>query len=258
MSVQHRRRPTDEEAAEIAQLFKTYRVTRDRGLRNELVERHQWLASMAAKRFHHRGEPVEDLAQVALLGVLKAVERFDCERGTSFGSFAMPTVLGELRRHFRDKTWAVHVTRRAKELYLEAGTTRQALTHTLGRPPELDELAGALGVAVETMVSVLDAGNAYRTSPMDTKSSEDGSSLQSVALRAEDDRLAGVIDRLTLQRHLKALPERQRRLLQLRFFDEKTQAEIAAEVGLSQVHVSRLLRDAIRELRCAYGAAPVS
>jgi RNA polymerase sigma-B factor len=166
----------------------------------------------------------------------------------------MPTVLGELRRHFRDATWAVHVTRRAKELYLEAGTTTELLTQTLGRPPGIAELADALGVSEDTMVHVLGAGNAYRTSPMDATSNEDGSSLELVASRADDDRLAAVGDRVTLQRHLRALPERQRRLLMLRFFREKTQVEIAAELGISQVHVSRLLRDTLRDLRRAYDA----
>jgi RNA polymerase sigma-B factor len=239
-------------------LFRAFRATRERTVRNELVERHRWLGMMAAKRFLHRGEPFDDLEQVALLGVLKAVERFEPERGISFSSFAMPTVLGELRRHFRDTTWAVHVTRKTKELHLEIGSVTESLTHELQRPPRIHELAEALGVSVDAALQAIDAGNAYRTSPVAVQAGDDGSVVESAALRSDDDELDFAGDRMTLQACIRLLPARQQRILVLRFFHELTQAEIAAELGLSQVHVSRLLRAALAELRRAYEGAAAS
>jgi RNA polymerase sigma-B factor len=164
----------------------------------------------------------------------------------------MPTVLGELRRYFRDSTWAVHVTRRTKELYLEAGATAESLTQRLGRPPAMTELAAVLGVPVDTVLHALNAGNGYRTAPIVQDSNEDGSSWDSVALAGEDDHLLGATDRVALRQHLRALPERERRILTLRFFEDRTQAEIAEELRLSQVHISRLLRSTLQELRRAY------
>jgi RNA polymerase sigma-B factor len=230
--------------------FRQFRRTRDRSLRNALVEEHAWLARVAARRFANRGEPSEDLLQVALLGVLKAVERFDPEYGSSFATFALPTVTGELRRHFRDTTWAVRVNRRAKELHLELNATAERLTHVLGRPPRTAELAAALGVSEDDVLDAIEAGNAYRTSPLSGWPSDEGVSEDATSIIAQDDRrLAGAADRVALHEVLALLPPREQRILYLRYYADLTQSEIAERVGVSQVHVSRLLRSCLSDLR---------
>jgi RNA polymerase sigma-B factor len=229
--------------------FRTYRRTRSRALRNELVEEHRWIAKVAVRRFAHRGEPVDDLSQVALLGVLKAVERYDPDFGSAFAAFAMPTVVGELRRHFRDTTWALRVSRRAKELHLALTAAVEPLTHELGRPPRLDELAARLGTSIEDLVQAMEAGNAYRTSPLLQRTGEDGIPEDLRALAADDARLEGADSRVTVREMIEALPERERRIVYLRYFADLTQSEIAEQVGVSQVHVSRLLRATLATFR---------
>jgi RNA polymerase sigma-B factor len=213
------------------------------------VDEHRWIAQVAVRRFAHRGEPVDDLTQVALLGVLKAVERFDPDFGSSFNAFALPTVMGELRRHFRDATWALRVSRRAKELHLALSAAVEPLTHELGRPPRLDELARRLGASVEEIVEAVEAGNAYRTTPLLHRAGDDGLPDDLRILAAEDDSLAGAAARLTVHDVLDELPERERTILYLRFFGDLTQSEIAEKIGVSQVHVSRLLRSTLATLR---------
>ena len=235
--------------AEVLEMFRAYVAGRDRRLRNRLVEEHRWLARLAARRFANRGEPADDLHQVALLGLLKAVERFDPEFGSSFAAFARPTITGELRRHFRDATWSLRVSRRAKELHLAVAAAVEPLTHDLGRPPRLDELARHVGGTVEDVVEAIEAGNAYRTAPLARRSSEDGVSEDSPILACDDDGLAGADDRVALRELLGRLPERERQIVYLRFFDDLTQSEIADQVGVSQVHVSRLLRSTLDDLR---------
>lgn len=245
--------PTTTGGASDAALFKRYAATRDRRLRNELIERHRWVAAIAARRFRHRGENQDDLEQVALLGVLKAVERFDPDRGAAFSSFAMPTVLGELRRHFRDTTWAVHVTRGAKELYLELNRAGEALSHELQRPPRVEELAELVDVSVEAALEALDAGQGYRTAPLDQPAGGgEPSGNEHPWLLAEDARMLDAPERVTLQRNIARLSPRSQKIVLLRFFGDLTQSEIAEQLDLSQVHVSRLLRAALRELREAY------
>jgi RNA polymerase sigma-B factor len=234
---------------EIGARFRAYRASRDRALRNQLVEEHRWIAQVAVRRFANRGEPVDDLMQVALLGVLKAVERFDPEYGSSFAAFALPTVVGELRRHFRDATWALRVSRRAKELHLALSAAVEPLTHELGRPPRLDELAQRLGTSVEDLVEAVEAGNAYRTTPLVHRAGDDGTPDDLRVLAAEDETLTAAESRLTIHDVLDALPERERKIVYLRFFGDLTQAEIAEQVGVSQVHVSRLLRATLATLR---------
>ncbi|MGE0732196.1 MAG: SigB/SigF/SigG family RNA polymerase sigma factor [Acidimicrobiia bacterium] len=246
--------PTTTGGASDAALFKRYAANRDRRLRNELIERHRWVAAIAARRFRHRGENQDDLEQVALLGVLKAVERFDPDRGAAFSSFAMPTVLGELRRHFRDTTWAVHVTRGAKELYLELNRASEALSHELQRPPRVEELAELVDVSVEAALEALDAGQGYRTAPLDQPAGAgaEPSGTEHPSLLSEDARMLDAPERVTLQRNIARLPPRSQKIVLLRFFGDLTQSEIAEQLDLSQVHVSRLLRAALRELREAY------
>jgi len=158
---------------EVVRAFEHYRATGDRTVRNQLITDHHWVAVHCARRFAHRGEPLDDLIQVAQVGVLKAVERFDPEFGVSFTTFAIPTALGELRRHFRDKTWAVRVPRRVKDLHVELGSAVVTLTGQLRRAPKVDEIAAHLGVDVDAVLEAMEAGSAYRTSPLSLPGGDD-------------------------------------------------------------------------------------
>ncbi len=232
--------------ATIDALFRQYRDTGDRRLRNRLVEEHRWVATTAARRFANRGEPFDDLFQVAQLGVLKAVERFDPDYGSAFATFAIPTVVGELRRHFRDATWAMRVSRRTKELHQSLAATTEALSHELGRSPRPDEIARRLDVQVDDVLEAMSAGAAYRPASLvarDGTEEPDSWALAEIPIGDELD------TRLAIRQHLVALPPRERRIVYLRFFEDLTQGEIAELVGVSQVHVSRLLRATMDQLR---------
>ncbi len=230
--------------------FRSFASSGDEKERNALVEEFSWVARHCARRFADRGEPFDDLVQVGMLGVLKAVQRFDPEHGTSFVSFALPTVLGELRRHFRDATWAVRVPRRLKDLHVEVGATIDFLGTENGRPPTPDQVADHLGITVEEVLEALDAGAAYRSAPLNmTGERGDDEAPSGVLLGVDDPRLAGSEDRVMLREALSALPPRERRILELRFAEGLSQSEIAELVGVSQVHVSRLLRKSIRMLQ---------
>lgn len=233
--------------------FRAYRTTGDRDLRNALVEEHRHLADMAARRFASRGEPLADLLQVAMLGLVKAVDRYDPSLGASFSSFAMPTLLGELRRHFRDATWPVHVTRRAQELHLALSAALEQLHHDLGRSPTPAELASAMGTSVDDVLVGLEAGNAYRTGSIDPGPNEDAE--ERAVLAVDDGELANADARLQLEPALGQLPDRAQRILRLRFFEQRTQAEIGGIVGLSQVQVSRILRSSLERLHEALASA---
>ncbi|HTN80185.1 MAG TPA: SigB/SigF/SigG family RNA polymerase sigma factor [Acidimicrobiales bacterium] len=235
--------------------FARYRATGDVTLRDELIEDHLWIANHVARRFMDRGEPLDDLVQVARLGLVKSLERFDPEHGSSFPAYAMPSVLGEVRRHFRDATWSLKVTRRAKELSLEVTKATNELSHELGRSPRIDEIASRLEVSEELVLDALDASAAYRALPLtgpggggdgeDEPASPDNGAL----LGYEDERLASTPDRIALRDALAELPERERRIVELRFYEGLTQSEIAVKVGTSQVHVSRLLRSSLAKLQ---------
>ncbi|MFN0091031.1 MAG: SigB/SigF/SigG family RNA polymerase sigma factor [Acidimicrobiales bacterium] len=246
------------EQQQLMEKFRHYRATGDRAVRNELVESCRWIAAVASRRFTNRGEPFDDLLQVAQLGVLKAVERFDPEYGSSFATFALPTVMGELRRHFRDATWAVRVNRRAKELHLALSGAVESLTHDLGRPPRLEEIAARLDVSEDHVLEAIEAGWAYRTSSLSQRAGEDGPGDDARALAFEDLSLAGAETRVALRELLNELAPRERRIVFLRFFEDLTQNEIAQQVGVSQVHVSRLLRASLEELRRRLGEAGVA
>lgn len=227
-------------------MFREFAATGDRRLRNRLVEEYRWVAHHCSRRFSDRGEPYDDLVQVAQLGLVKAVERFDPDHGSSFPSFAIPTVLGELRRHFRDATWAVHVPRAAKDLSVALPKEMEALRHQLGRAPTVDELATRMAVNPAAILEALDAANAYRPTSLSTPAFEDGSPLQWGGDDIELDRAEA---RLAAARLIATLPEREQKIIRLRFFEEMSQSEIAAEIGISQMHVSRLLRAALGALR---------
>jgi RNA polymerase sigma-B factor len=234
---------------EVVARFRRLRERGDRTLRNELIEEHRWIAANAARRFADKGEPIDDLVQVAMLGVLKAVERFDPEVGVPFVSFAMPTVVGELRRHFRDSTWAMRVPRRVKDLRTVLTKVTEDLAARLGRPPTPDELARHMHVEVEDVLEALEAGAAYRPGPLAPPTETEDASAQGRALRIEDPLLEGAVDRVLVDQLLEGLPERERRIVELRFFAGLSQSQIADEIGLSQVHVSRLLRSSLTALQ---------
>ena len=230
--------------------FREFARTGDTNLRNALVEEFSWVARHCARRFADRGEPFDDLIQVGMLGVLKAVGRFDPEHGSSFVSFALPTVLGELRRHFRDATWAVRVPRRLKDLHVEVGATIDFLGTENGRPPTPDQVAAHLGIPVEHVLEALDAGAAYRSMPLNLSGERgDDDAPSGVLLGIEDADLERADDRVLLRGAIAGLPPRERRILELRFAEGLSQSEIADMVGVSQVHVSRLLRKSIRMLQ---------
>jgi len=228
--------------------FRRYRATGDRQLRNKLIEDHRWLALHCAKRFANKGEPLDDLIQVALLGVLKAVERFDPDFGATFATFAVPTITGELRRHFRDTTWAVHVPRRAKDLQHTVKVAVNELGQMLGRSPTVDEIAGHAGVPVEEVLDALEAARCYRKTPL-AATSDDGEVDDLTTLGGPDSSLDAVDATATVQRLLAELPARERRIVELRYMGGLTQSQIADLVGVSQVQVSRLLRASLAKLR---------
>lgn len=218
-------------------------------LREELVNGHMPIAEHIAHRFRHRGEPMEDLEQVARLGLIHAVDRFDPERGTEFLSFAVPTITGEVRKHFRDTGWAMRVPRRMKELHLTISNASMELAQRDGRAPTARELATHLGLELREVREALRAGNAYHTTPLEPfRQNSDDTGVADV-VGYEDTALEKVVDRVSLAPALRELDERDRRILVLRFFGNLTQTEIANQVGVSQMQVSRLLSRSLKRLR---------
>jgi len=237
------------EREELRRKFHTYAVTRDRSLRDDLVTAHMGLAEYLARRFTNRGEPLDDLVQVAALGLLKAVDRFDPDRGLEFSTYATPTIVGELKRHFRDKGWAVRVPRRVQELHLRLGSVVSILSQELGRSPTIGEIAHAAAVSEEEVLEAIEAGHAYRFTSLDAPSGNDDEMSLSTELGAEDQGLIDSEHRVTLSPLIAQFPPRERTILHLRFFEGLTQSEIAARLGISQMHVSRLLARALAQLR---------
>lgn len=232
----------DEERARFAML----RDRDDPALRDELIEEHLWLARHCARRFANCGEPADDLEQVASLALVKAVDRFDPSFGVRFATFAVPTITGELRRHFRDRTWAVRVSRRLKDLHLELKAANEQLGHDLGRAPTLDELADALDCTVEDVLEGLEAGAAYRATSLDAPAP--GEDEPTLIPGEPDDALEAAGERVLLRDAVSQLPERERRVVYLRYYLGLRQSEIAEEIGVSQVHVSRILRATLARL----------
>jgi RNA polymerase sigma-B factor len=221
--------------------FHEYRRTQSRELRNQLIEEHRGFGEYLARRFSDRGEPLDDLRQVALVGLLKAVERFEPERGLSFTTFAGPTIVGELKRHFRDRTWSVRVPRRLQELSLRIERSRGELGQQLGHPPTLDEIADEVGVTVEQVLEGMEAASLYRIGSLDVPAADRDDRSVGDRVGGLDSELSDVEDRAVVRDLLASLPVRERHIVYLRFFEGLTQAEIAERVGVSQMHVSRLL-----------------
>jgi RNA polymerase sigma-B factor len=224
--------------------------------RAELVALHQPLVDHCARRFRNRGEPFEDLVQVGAIGLLKAIDRFDADRGVEFSTYATPTILGEIKRHFRDRGWAIRVPRRLQELRLRITAASAELTQSLGRSPTAPELAERMGCSVEEIVEGLESGNAYATLSLDAgDEAEDGAGSMLDAIGSDDANLAHVDLRESIRPLLEQLGHREKRILLLRFFGNMTQSQIAAEIGVSQMHVSRLLTRTLAQLREGLGEA---
>ena len=223
-----------------------------RRARDELVTLHLPLVHFLARRFRDRGEPLDDLVQVGTIGLIKAVDRFDPERGVEFSTYATPTIVGEIKRHFRDKGWAIRVPRRLQELRISLGQATAELSQKSGRAPTVAELAAHLGISEDDVIEGLEGAPAYSTTSLDAHAGgDDGDDAPSLAdrLGTDDLDLEAVEYRESLKPLLAALPSRERRILALRFFHGMTQSEIAAEVGISQMHVSRLLAKSLATLR---------
>lgn len=229
-----------------AELWRRYAQTHRRSDRNQLIERHMGLAHHIARRFSRHGVD-DDIAQVAFLALVKAVERFDVARGVQFSSFAGRTIEGEIKRHFRDASWSVRVPRGLKDDYLRIEKARETLGHQLGRSPSPAELARYLDLETDTVLEAIAAGSAHTATSIDAPSNEpDGDPRE---LGNVDPAFARVADAQLVERLMDALPPREREIVRLRFYEELSQAEIAERVGISQMHVSRLLRRSIEQMR---------
>ena len=219
--------------------------------RDELVTMHLPLAAFLARRFRDRGESLEDLTQVATIGLIKAVDRFDPQRGVEFSTFATPTIVGEIKRHFRDKGWAIRVPRRLQELRISIGRATAELGQATGRSPTVAELAAHLGVSDEEILEGLESAQAYATLSLDASSADgtdEGATLVDT-LGADDPGLGEVETRATLHPLVATLPPREQRIIHMRFYENMTQAQIAEQIGVSQMHVSRLLAKSLAQLR---------
>lgn len=220
--------------------------------REALLSLHMPLVEHCARRFRNRGEPYEDLVQVGTIGLIKSVDRFDTDRGVEFSTYATPTIIGEIKRYFRDKGWAIRVPRRLQELRMQISATTAELTQSLGRSPTARELSEAIGCSVEEIVEGMESSNAYSTLSLDaTDDDSDRGGGQSIldAMGVDDEALEHVEIRESVKPLLENLPPREKKILLLRFFKNMTQSQIAEEIGVSQMHVSRLLGRTLEQLR---------
>ncbi|WP_067842178.1 RNA polymerase sigma factor SigF [Nocardia lijiangensis] len=219
-------------------------------VRAELISRCIPLADHIARKFSGRGEPFDDLTQVARVGLVHAVDRFDVSRGSNFLSFAVPTIMGEVRRYFRDNTWAMRVPRRVKETHLRIGAAIDTLSQTLGRSPTAKEIAAELEVDPDEVTQAVIAGNAYQPSSIDAAAlGRDTEASLLDTLGEEESQFDRVEEYVAIRPLLAGLPERERRILTMRFFESMTQTQIAKQMGISQMHVSRILAKTLARLR---------
>ena len=232
-------------------LLRAYREHGDVAARDRLIELYLPLVQSLARRYAGRGEPLDDLVQVGSIGLLKAIDRFDLAREVEFSTYAAPTILGEIKHHFRDRVWLVTVPRRLKDLSFTLSRLVQELTGELGRSPTISELAWAAGVAEEDVLEAMEVAHGYAPSPLpgrdDHGDGAEGDPIDQVP--DPNETYSAADDRAVIAAGFQALELRERRILQLRFFDGLTQSQIAAEVGISQMHVSRLIRKALEQLQ---------
>lgn len=233
------------------ELFRRYRLDDDEAARDELITMYLNLVKYLASRFRNRGEPLDDLIQVGTIGLIKAIDRFDTDRQVEFTTYATPTIVGELKRYFRDKGWAIKVPRRLQELSFRVNQAVDALTQRLQRSPSIQEIAEYLEVTPEEVLEAMETSEAYNFVSLETDRSGDGSeSFSILEYVGKDDALMAIIDdRTTLQEAFKALTSQEQKVLYLRFFEGLTQTEIAQQLDISQMQVSRLLRRTLRVLR---------
>jgi RNA polymerase sigma-B factor len=238
--------------------FRRLRETGDPALRDTLIERALPLAHQVARRYVRGGEPFDDLVQVARLGLVKAVDRFDVTRDVAFSTYAVPTMVGEIKRHFRDTGWAIHLPRSLQERVLKVENAGKALSGRMGRTPTVAELGRHLELTDEEVLEALEASHAYETRSLDAPAPAEDDDGRSAAetIGGEDDRFDLVDDIGAVATALKTLPVRERRILHMRFMEDMTQSEIAEKIGVSQMQVSRLLRRSLHQLREQAEATP--
>ena len=233
-----------------AELLRRYHEHGDIGARQELIERHVEFVRRLAQRYARRGEQLDDLTQVGCVGLIKAIDRYDGGFGASLTTYAAPNILGEIKRHFRDRGWSVRVPREIQELNVKLGKTVDALTTKLGRSPSVEELAAETGATVEQVLEALESSSAYSALSLSEgpdPDEEGGGPMET--LGADDKEFEVSETRITLASGIQRLPARERTILHLRFFEGLTQSEIADRVGISQMHVSRLIRNSLDKMR---------
>jgi RNA polymerase sigma-B factor len=232
-------------------LLKRYHEQGDLQAREQLIEQYMSLVRSLARRYSYRGEQLEDLVQIGAIGLIKAIDRFDLERGVELTTYATPNIIGEIKRHFRDKGWSVRVPRGLQELNVQLSRLVEQLTVQLGRSPTIPELAKAAGVQEEEVLEALESGRAYTSLSLSVGGGggddDDLDPLESIG--TEEHQYEVSEDRAVLAPGFKALDERERKILQLRFFEGLTQSQIAQQVGISQMHVSRLIRRSLEKIR---------
>jgi RNA polymerase sigma-B factor len=237
-------------AREDRRLLERYHRDGDNAAREALVERFLPLARQLARRYQRGGEPLDDLIQVASLGLLKAIDRFEPDRPSAFSSFAVPTILGELKRHFRDRGWSVRVPRDLQEMAVRVERVAEELSRGLGRAPTPGEIAEHIGATTEQVLEAREAAGAYRAVSLDRPRDDDeDSDGMTETMGIEDPGFGLAEDAATIERLMCVLSDREREVLRLRFEEDLTQSEIGARVGVSQMHVSRLIRQAVTRLR---------
>jgi len=233
-------------------LFVKYAETKDTGVRERLVLMHQNLVRYLAGKFMNRGEPIEDLVQVGTIGLINAIDRYDPNRGTKFSTYATPTIVGEIRRHFRDKAWSLKVPRRLQELNLAANKASETLSQRLGRAPIIQEIARAIGASEEETLQAIELGNAYDTVSLDSKLTHDDETAPlSLAefVGDTDGSLENLAKYGDLNQAMDRLDQREKSIIYLRFFKDMSQTEVAKRLNISQMHVSRLQQKALKRLR---------
>lgn len=233
------------------ELFRRYKEDGDMEAREQLVMSHLNLVRFLANKFKNRGEPLDDLVQVGYLGLLKAIDRFDPDRGLEFTTYATPTILGEIKRHFRDKGWSVRIPRRLQELSAKVNQATDTLTTQLQRSPTIQEIADYLDASVDEVLEAMESSSAYSSVPLEGTGSSENDDAPSVIDRygSEDNELAFTDDRLVIEEALKGFSPREREVIELRFLKGMTQIEIAEQLGISQVQVSRLLRRTLKMIQ---------